>query len=88
MKKDWRNLSWKDLNNQERIAFAVLCVLAAWLVVMALFYKLWNIPDWVAYLWVISAAPALYWFQRLANARMDAGTDEEDKGIDEESTDE
>ena len=88
MKKDWRNLSWKDLNTQERLLFAVLCLLTAWLIVMALFYKLWSIPDWAGYLWMIAAAAALYWFRRVVNARMDAGGDEEDEEADEESIDE
>ena len=88
MKKDWRNLSWKDLTAQERMIFIVLYLLAAWLIVMALFYKLWSIPDWVVYLWAAAAAAALYWFRRVANARMEAGEDEEDGETDEESIDE
>ena len=88
VKKDWRNLSWKDLNNQEKMAFIVLCVLTAWMVVMALFYKLWSIPDWAGYLWMIAAAAALYWFRRMAKARLSDGADEEDEETDEESTDE
>ena len=85
MKKDWRNLTWKDLNKQERIAFAVLCLLTAWLIVMALFYKLWSIPDWVVYLWAASAAAVLYWFRRIVSEHIAA---EEDEESDEESIDE
>ena len=85
MKKDWRNLSWKDLNSKEQMLFIVLCALAVWLIVMALFYKVWNIPDWVGYLWMISAAAALYRFRCVANARMEAEEDEEN---DEELNDE
>lgn len=88
MKKDWRNLTWKDLNNQERIAFAVLCALTAWMIVMALFYKVWSIPDWVVYLWMVSAVAALYWLRRVAGEHIAAEADEEDEENDEESIDE
>lgn len=83
MKKDWRNLSWKDLNGRQRMLFIALCVLCAWMLVMALFYKVWNIPDWVVYLWIGASAPVLYCFHHTMSAYMDETESPDDDSDDE-----
>ena len=88
MKKNWRNLSWKDLDSKERIVFIALGAAAAWLIVMALFYKVWSIPDWVGYLWIFFAAAVLYALRRVMNERMGAEAGEDDEETDEESIEE
>lgn len=85
MKKDWRNLSWKVLDSKEQMLFIALCALAAWLIVIALFYKVWSIPNWAGYLWMAFAAAVMYALRRVMNGRADAEADGE---TDEESMDE
>ena len=62
MKKDWRQLKWKDLSQKQKLWFIVLVVEVAAIFCMALVFPYFGfeIPNWAAALMLIPMIIPVY----------------------------
>ncbi len=86
--KQPRNIYWKNLNVRQRLDFILLCAAGVWILVLALFGPVMNLPDWlvlllfapVAYpVWRVTMGPERFYVED------DEPSDEEEDDPEEEN---